>query len=510
MAFANSSLVETGASLDADICIVGAGPVGLAVAIELADAGRRVVLLESGGLSRKTGSAAEADGAQGFGGTRWYGRLVKPGAIDFEERPWVPLSGWPVSRLEVESRYARAAQFLGVTHSDALEPEFWQDDSVYQALSGGGVVAVPHLFTASKDLGRRYQRLAASSSRLTVLLDATVVGIDVDSTSGTVTGLRVRSPGGRRFASRASRYVLACGGSENARLLLILIAERPGVLGRSSDVVGRYYMNHVRTDGAARLRLDPTHPNYVQLYRRLTEGPSVRSRCRTQVAFTLDERVQRSEGLLNACAFFYPSSTPRVAELSAHVRRLQRDATSRSLGQPAVESVARLARELPLLAQVGLARLRRRPFAVESLVMVEQLEQVPDAESRLVLGGERDQFDRPRLRVPFRVDEATRRTERRFHQLIAERIDHARIGRLKSQLGDPNSQPIYGDASHPMGTTRMSIDPRLGVVDPHGRVHGLENLYVAGSSILPTGGQANPTLTIVALAMRLADSLRDQ
>jgi choline dehydrogenase-like flavoprotein len=506
--FINADQIEAGASLDADVCIVGAGPAGLAVATELVEAGRRVLLLESGGLSRQTPAGEGGASAPGFGGTTWYGRLVKFDAIDFEPRPWVPSSGWPLPRSEVESHYPRAARFLGFTRLEAFEREFWQREPAYRAFSGDGVVAMPHVFTSAKDLGRRYQRTAAASSRLTVMLNATVVGLDVDAGAGKVEAVRACGPDKRMFTSRAGNYVMACGGLENVRLLLMLLAESPGILGPSSDVVGRHYMNHVRTDGVGRLRLNATHPNSLEFFRRLTERVSLRSRCRTQLALTLDERVQRAEGLLNACAFFYVSSTPLVAELGGHLKRLQRSASSRSFGKPEAASAAKLARGLPLVARAGLARLRRRPFAVDSLAMVEQIEQAPHSESRLVLAAERDRFDRPVLDVPFRVDEATQQTERRFHHLIADRIHQQQIGRFTSQLDDPNSRPMFGDASHPMGGTRMSVDPRLGVVDLDGRVHSLKNLFVAGSSILPTGGQANPTLTVVALAMRLADRLR--
>jgi choline dehydrogenase-like flavoprotein len=169
----------------------------------------------------------------------------------------------------------------------------------------------------------------------------------------------------------------------------------------------------------------------------------------------------------------------------------------------------RLASGMPLLVAAGLARLGRRPFLVDHLVMVEQLEQPPDAASRITLTGQRDSFGRPGLRIESGTSEATLRTQRRFHALLAERFARIGVGRLASTvLERPDGEPQFTDAAHPMGSTRMSRSPADGVVDAQCGVHGLDNLYVAGSSVFPTGGHANPTLTLVALSIRLAEHVR--
>ena len=214
MAFADARQVAAGATLDADVCIVGAGPAGLAVALELADAGRRVIVLESGGLSVETETATlneiESTGAplraigplrdRRFGGTAWYGRCVALDAIDFESRPWVPSSGWPISQRDVEALYPRAARFLSLPHLEALASDVWQNEPAYQALTGGGLAARTHLFTSARDVGRNHRRLVASSSQLTVVLYATVVGIAVDEASGSVVCLRIKGPDGHDFS----------------------------------------------------------------------------------------------------------------------------------------------------------------------------------------------------------------------------------------------------------------------------------------------------------------------
>ena len=503
--------------LESDVCIVGAGPAGVAVALGLAEAGRRVLVLESGGGPAEPADAGRDEiesvgvplgpagppGGRRFGGTSWYGRCVVQDPTDFDSRPWLASSGWPISRAEVEAWYPKAARFLGLARPEALTPGFWSHEPAACVLGGGGLSTCVHLITGAKDVGRRYQRRFARSSTATVLLHATVVGLDVIAGSRTIARVRVATHGGHQFSVRARRYVLACG-LENARLLLLLSADTPGVFGPSSDALGRCYMNHVRCEGVARLRLDPAHPAYLALFRRFTEHYVHRSRCRAQLATRLDDDTQRREKVLNAGAFFYASSSPRLAALKEPFDRLRR-------GRIDPAEVRQLAGELPLLARAGLARLRRRPFLVDSLVMVEQLEQPADPESRVNLGTRVDRFGRPVLRLDWRISRQTLRAQRCLHRLLAERVHQQRIGRLESALlQQPDAEPEYSEGGHPMGASRMSADPRQGVVDCNARVHALDNLYIAGSSIFPTGGQANPTLALVALALRLAEHLRNE
>lgn len=522
MPFVDARRIPSGTILRADTCIAGAGPAGLSLALALAERGHRVLVLESGGFDDDPGidelNAFENAGAplgslrlrdRRFGGTRWYGRIVPMDPIDFEDRPWAGLAGWPLRLEAIEPYYERAARFLGFEGPETLEPPGWRDTAAARALDGGGIAPSLHLITRGKDLAARHRAAAASHPALTVVLHATVVGIGLHEEGPAVSGLRVASSlGTAEFAAQAGASVLACGGLENARLLLLLAGERPGLLGPSADTLGRGYMNHPRTEGIGRLYLDAAHRRFAALYRHLTEHTESAARCRMQVAATLDARTQREERLLNAGAFFYPASDERLTALREPLERVRQSLENLRLEQGDFHRLRRLAAGLPLLAGAAVARLRKRPYRLDHLVMVDQIEQAPDAVSRLALGADRDRFGCARLRVEWRVGAGTRTTHRRFHELLAARVREQGIGTLKSAwLANPDFEPAYEDNAHPMGATRMSRDPRDGVVDQDGRVHALRNLYVAGSSIFPAGGQANPTLTIVALALRLADRL---
>ena len=134
------------------------------------------------------------------------------------------------------------------------------------------------------------------------------------------------------------------------------------------------------------------------------------------------------------------------------------------------------------------------------------MEQAPNRESRVVLGQDRDRLGCPRVELRWRLSEIDKRTAHRAHEILREELARAGLGRFRSALGEPGDAWPSGlrGARHHMGTTRMHPDPRRGVVDADARVHGIANLYVAGSSVFPTSGAANPTLTIIALALRLA------
>jgi choline dehydrogenase-like flavoprotein len=463
MSHVDSDSIPDGAAIDADVCIVGAGAAGLAVATALEPTTLRTVLLESGRLGDTTSA--------------WYGRIGPLDEIDFEQRDWVPLSGWPIPASVVPEYAPRAAGFFGLRRPEALEPGLWADDPAFRALDGGGLRAGVFVWPRRVRIDRLHVPTLRRSRSVRVMGRAHATRVEPAGDGSTVAAVAVRGPRGRRFRVRARAYVLACGGLENARLLLLSPGADGHALGNRHDAVGRYYMNHPRNAGVAFL-----YPNARRgaRVRGLTEHSDRRAGGRAQLFVRPDPALQRRERLLNCCSFLYPAG-PRAG----------------SPGGPG---------RAP--ARLGL-RLAGRPFAVDRLVAIDQAEQVPDRESRVTLGSRRDHFGDPVLDIHWRIGPETTRSVRRLHELLSERVAAAGIGTLASALlDDPGQEPDYTDAAHPMGTTRMSADPRHGVVDADCRVHGVANLYVAGSSVFPTGGNAPPTFTIACLALRLGDRLR--
>lgn len=521
MSLLEASSLADASLLRADICIVGAGAAGLALAVELAASRLDVLLLESGGLHGPSAAAdVECTGlplvdptprrAQGFGGSTgiWYGRLARLDESDFAPRSWVASSGWPIAPAEVYRFEPGATRFFALETDDAFSRGPSAIDSIRADLDGGSIVAERHVWPRRIHVAELHLPVLRAASNVRVVLGARLTHLTPAPAGGVIEDARARAGDGRRLTIRARAYVLACGGWENPRLLLLSRDAGGVAAGNRHDVVGRYYLNHPRCDGAARLVPSRAHPRRAELLRALTESRWSSRGMRTQIAFAVEPRRRQQEGLLNAASFFYPVPATGVRRLAEGIRRLGRRA-------PAAEDARRpreplVAAAAPAWVEAAAHALARTPLVVDHLAVVDQVEQVPDPESRILLGDKCDRFGAPLARLHWVVGADTTRSLRRLHELLAEQAERSGWGRLESAFRDPAYEPRYLDAAHPAGTTRMSADPRTGVVDAQCRVHGVENLWIAGSSVFPTSGQAAPTWTIVCLALRLAAELRQR
>lgn len=510
--------VDTAVPIETDVCIVGSGPAGCAVAEELRDSGLRILVLESGRGHWDAGAyalnAIEDVGTPVFNGrerrlggtsTVWSGRCIPFDDIDYEARPWVPLSGWPLAREPVAPFLDRAGAYLGSGPYDEAgrvplprgappRPRF--DPSLLQNVCWED--------TAPVDTGQRL--LSDSNPNLRVLVNATVTHLNTDPETGRLESVEVAATPESRASVTARAVVLCAGGVENARILLYSNRSRPAGLGNEHDLVGRYLMDHPRDfELPVRFRLGDA-PKVRRLFgpRRLS-GP--RGRYDFSFGAALSPECQRREELVNCAAWVYwgfesPEDPMRAAKrlLAGPRSHLTRDVRF-LLDHRADAARAVWAR----------ATDQPQPRALERLGMVMTSEQVPDPDSRVRLSERRDHLGLPISEVDWRIGPQERESQAALARLIAreferlglpavELIDWARDGRPEAAT--------FVDACHPTGTTRMAADPRQGVVDTDCGVHGVPGVYVAGSSVFPTAGHANPTLMIVALAIRLAHHLR--
>jgi choline dehydrogenase-like flavoprotein len=489
-----------GAELDAEVCVVGAGPAGLVLARELAARRRRVVVLESGGRNPDASAQALAEGTTSgdacagpaatrirrAGGTAhaWNTRVedeagakyVPLDAPDLEARAWWPLSGWPLDRGQLDPYYARAQALCGLGRCAYRGEDWATTERPCLPLSPDGplTTGVYQLGPARLFTGVYLEDVRAASGVL-LCLGATAVALELDAGGRSVAA--VRAAGGRRgLRVRAARFVLAAGGIENARLLLL--AQRQHGVADASGLLGRGFMEHPRD---LSLRLVPTDPGLVDRCRFYDVHRAAGTVVLGRLALT-DEARRRLQ--LPAMSI---TLLPRPREWR---RRAARWLRARVRGDRPPEREGWAARPHP----------SRRFGALDLLI---HLEQAPDPDNRVALGSGHDRFGLPQPDVHWRWRPRDQHNLARVHALVAEECRRQGLGEVAvaaDGLPDPN-------AHHHMGTTRMHDDPRRGVVDAHGRVHALANLHVAGSSLFPTGGFANPTLTIVALALRLADHL---
>jgi choline dehydrogenase-like flavoprotein len=501
--------------LEGEVCVIGAGAAGISLARRLLKLGRTVVLLESGGLDYEAPVAAlnsgENDGEdyyeledsrlRFFGGTTaiWGGRCAELDPIDLERRDYVPHSGWPIGWSELERWYEEARPHFGLP---ARRPD---PDDLRSA--GVSLPRFEELETPLWTFDRRFNRFAWESCsdleadpRCQIAIHSTVTAI-VRGGSG-IERVEARSLGTGRLTVRAQAFVLAAGGIENPRLLL--------ASGLGNDQVGRYFMEHPHARGGRIVR-GAAWP--------LLKAFGRRHRVAGQDLAALiapSEALQRRERILN-------TSLTIVAR--------QPEGRRQFIGMKAYSGLkhsmapTKRGRALWMATKKAAGWAQRhvdpaRPWLLHKLGNLEVAllvrgEQAPNPESRITLSGDKDSTGVPRVRLDWRLSEIDVRSVAVLVDTLGKELARLGLGRVEPAqwLGsgrwrtDPliSSHPIGG--YHHMGTTRMGTDPGSSVTDPDGRVHGLANLWVAGSSLFPTGGWANPTLTIVALALRSAERI---
>lgn len=502
--------------IDTDVCVVGAGPAGITIARELDRHGIRACLLESGGENverrRQAQSRGESDGSpihlphrsrvRAFGGTLRHPRILGGGGwaarpldpIDFEVRPGMPDSGWPFGRRRLMPYYERALRACGLPSRDweggspSDEPRL--DDSPAR---GSEVESTVFQFSTA-DFQDTHETLAASST-VRLLLRRRVAEVTVDENGRRVeTVVAVRDDRGR-VVVRPRLVVFAAGGIENARLLLAARGGRG--LGNEHDVVGRYFaerltlpVGHIAPSGTGSLDDDVTFFD-----RRDGVSGAVR----------IAEGVQRERGLRNSAFALVPRPASLVTPGVRSLATLRKATGRRPLVDGAGTHVRNVLTGARDVADFVMSQVTTRPGV---LILRAQGEQAPNRDSRITLGSRRDDLGAPVARVTWRTAEADYRALQSSVDIVDGALRAGGFGPVRSTLDSHPATLVEGNHHH-LGATRMHTDPRKGVVDPNCRVHSVDNLYIAGCSVFPTYGLSNPTLTIVALAFRLAEHLRD-
>ena len=515
--------------IDTDVCIVGAGAAGIVLANELNQTSTDVCLIESGHEQPTEAGQALYDvenigypirenfmsRARYYGGTCniWAGRSMKLSPIDLQKRDWVPNSGWPLSYAELDTYYKRASDILRLPSVDSLQALSQryqlspQECSIFEPADFEP--AVVSWAKRPMRFGPTYRSTLKKSRNIRVYLNANVTEIVLNDAGRAVTSFAVQTWSGKRFRVNAKRFVLACGGLENARLLLVSRQQQAHGIGNDFDAVGRYFMDHPRAI-FGRLRLFEPARLYSLLGLPLADG-------KFQLGIALSEAAQRREQVLHS----YISLEPQLSEMakqqyqsSVHLAKIvlrKGYAGSRfrlfNSGLAEVQDLIYLLTPREIMPHalyrfcVNLKRKIQASSGPQELSIINYCEQVPDVNSRVFLSEKRDRLNMNSLVLDWKM--GTQETESliRLHELLNQHLVKSGIGEIEHTRADMATLP-FTDASHHMGTTRMSEDPRTGVVDPNCKLHRVENLFMAGSSVFPTVGHANPTLTIVALSLR--------
>jgi choline dehydrogenase-like flavoprotein len=504
--------VRAGSTLSGDVCVIGAGAAGITVSRALAAKGHHVLLLESGGFTQDKATQSLYKGTsvgipidptvnlgldtprlRFFGGTtnHWAGYCRPFPATDLAARPWVPRSGWPITRAELDPYYAGAHDVIKLGPYDYSIASWSEQGHLTQPFLEDDVM--PHALiqvAGHPVLGATYRDEIVASDRIQLVLWSNVTHLALDVSGGAIDHVDVATLSGNSFHARAPRFVLATGGLEVPRVLLTSNDRRPAGIGNEHDQVGRSFMEHVNIAvGPVPLTLPasvlaPYNLNPVTV----DVNGEPRDISLQTVALMAPDIVER-EGL-RACEitleYALPPDDPRLPKIHPTVKR-------------------------------GIDLLRAQGKTVGTVPLARVLcEQEPNPASRVTITRAKDPLGMPRIQLDWQLTRDDRLSILTTLRIFGAHLGERDAGRFRLDIaGYHDSDPgADGDVdfavntgSHHIGTARMSTDPADGVVDADCKVHSVANLYIGGSAVFPTCGANTPTLTIVALALRLADHL---
>jgi choline dehydrogenase-like flavoprotein len=525
-----------------DVCVVGTGPVGMAMALEFERLGDEALLLEAGG-SEADPASTEASRAQivdpdrhaameiavcrALGGTSWIwgGRCVAFDDIDWVHRDYVADARWPMGHDEIRPWYARAAEYL-LCGNDVFSIPY------KRGLTGGLTLDGVERWSHEPKVILEHRDRLLGSERIRLSLRSTVTGLNLSADGQRVESLAVSTPEGARTV-KAQRFVLAMGGVETTRLLLHTQRRWPSHFGGAGGALGRYYMGHISGKIASIVFDDPGAIGDLDF--KLDEsGAYHRRRFMLTTAMQLQHKVLNTAFWPDNPSFYDPNHGSGV--LSAVFLALAFPPTGRQLLPEAIRRAHTGPKPYPLAAHLRNAilgaprgagdiyrilrdRFIKKPKKPGFLVANKggkyalhyHAEQVPDANSRITLADESDSFGMPRASIDLRFTEQDVQSVIDSHALLDKALQQNGIGRLQ-YLYRPEElrERVYAQAAdgyHQAGTTRMGEDAGQSVVDAALKAHGVENLFVASSSVFPASGQANSTLLAVAFGVRLAHRL---
>lgn len=540
----SADTLPQGAVLTADICIIGAGPAGITLARALSATGKRILLVEAGGPKGEDGAQRlyqgttantafhqppDSDRARGIGGTSamWGGRCMPYDPQDFIPRDHIPNSGWPFA-LDALLPYYHAAQQEADCGPYAYTAAVSGLDGTMISDAGTEDLRLDTLerWSPPRHFGKAHRVDLHRSGTITVLTGA--VATNLMHVAGRITEVHLRSVKRRmQLVVRAGTTVLAGGGLEVPRLLMHTATATAPALGDHSGWLGRGYMCHVG-GVVARLRLTAGRqvifgyeqdPQGVFVRRRLTLSADAQTRHRLPNFYALLDRpllddadhqsavlsfVYLAKRLFQRQTVDQSQSEGRFAHYRRHLRNLL-------VGAPEVLTV------LPKFGRQRFLTGRRLPSLLlksndNSFYLYFHAEQSANPDSRLTLTSDRDAVGMRKLHVDARLSDEDAEGILRAHQVIGAELARTGAGQLEFLKTDDPMSAIRAckcTLGHHIGGTRMAALPQDGVVDQNGRVHGTENLYVASAAMLPTSSQAHPTLTVLALSLRLAEHLRN-
>jgi choline dehydrogenase-like flavoprotein len=539
-----------GVCLETEICIIGSGPAGISIALELIKANKKIVILTGGGYhetefnrdlnkgsvdSNCSHEPLEENRRRVFGGasTAWGGRCIPMDAIDFQKRSWIPNSGWPISDNDLKPYYEIASTYLKTGIFDYNAPTAFKQkqNEILYGIDNEDIISTKiERWSTPVNFAKEFAQFFKNQNNVKVIINSHLITFETfDEKKIKLINAIV---GNKKFTIKANFFILACGGIENPRLLLASKNKfHPNGIGNKYDIVGRFYMSHFFGTYATLVPND--RKNIIFNFEKDKTGVYLRRR------WWITEKAQHEKLIGNVIFFLHKANDQNghkdvlfsFVYIAKYFISLISEKSIKSVKAKWIKSKADFYvhstvilkegwRDLPQIIKMAFKRFQKRrlPFIIpnvnsEQFGLYFQAEHNPNYDSRITLDETNcDVMGIPYANVKIEFSELDKRTIIESHKIFVDRYIKANLGKVtfsENGLNDFINKKIYSfnSSAHHLGTTRMSNDPAYGVVDKNCLVHGMTNLYVAGSSIFPTGGHVNPTFTIVAMAIRLGEHI---
>lgn len=518
--------IEHETTIDCDLCIVGAGAAGITIANEFEKTSSKICLMESGGFHFDAKIQSLYDGEniglhyfplsacrlRYFGGAtnHWGGWCSPLDPIDFTKRDYVDESGWPISFIDLEEYYKRAQDIISDPPYKLENPEYWTNED-HKLLPFSPDFQTKIFEKKPLNFGTKYKKSIVDSNNVHLFIHANLVDIDANEEKSEVKKFGFKSLTDNSFYVKSKYYIIACGGLENPRILLL--NSRDGkAIGNRYDLVGKYYMEHPHAPVGS---LTVTSDFPMKLYSWSdVNGKKVAGEIITSDDFQLKNR------LLNTS---FRLQFPLDQQLGDNIMRKPiwslTDLVNRkslTLDEQVKKDLQSIIKDFDsLILEVNDKFLNKPSVSLaDNYMLYSRTEQAPDANSKVILSNKLDKLGQNEIDLNWTLTKQDKIDTRKSFLSLAAEIGRMKLGRVKVfdwlMADDTSWPPELRGGPHHMGTTRMSDDARKGVVDKNCKVHGVSNLYIGGSSVFPTSGAANPTFTIVAMSVRLADYLKNK
>ncbi|MGG9964680.1 GMC oxidoreductase [Ferruginibacter sp. SUN106] len=506
--------IDNQSVIEGDICIIGAGAAGISIALEWMNTPYKVILLEGGGFDyddkvqelyngKLTGQPyfpMKASRLHYFGGStgHWGGMCSTFDELDFEKREWVENSGWPIKLKDIEPFYPRAHPILDLGPYE-WDVKYWlkKNPSLKELPLDQNVIwSKMWQFSPPTRFGSKYKETIVGAKNIHLYTYANVVDITATENVSEIKEVVIKNYADRQHTVRAKFFIMACCSIQNSRVLLASNKQAPKGLGNDNDVVGRYFMEHPHIESGELWLANSDTLDLYQMGKGITE--------RVEMAITA--KKQEELKIMNGTISLTPLELSK--NRISNIKMWSADDPRNSLDS------------FKKYNSLDRRNFFERHFMPSKLYkaygLLTRMEQVPNPASRVELSTEKDALGVPRANLNWQMSPPDKITVTKIIEVFAQQIGISGVGRVRipdfmlDTKDESVPSSLVSGGWHHLGTTRMSEDPKKGVVDANCKVHGISNLFVAGSSCFATGGAVNPTLTVVAISLRLSDYIKDQ